>query len=227
MKTFSSTDYNFQIDIPKDWSAPSAGLWGKLSGSGKDLLFNGPQGDFSVQVGPLTLARRPGSMELISPVKSLDIQAYFHPSEPSLEELRKALEQNISLDHGMDVWKIGAEDIGIIQIGGKNHLWAIHQVGRRLARTMPVSKKMLDGIRHAYRDIVGSLDYEFWLDEMYRHESAPTVKRYLLVFNGIGYDITCGLGLGTLEEVKREFKDKVEMYDDIISTFRLITVTGR
>lgn len=47
------------------------------------------------------------------------------------------------------------------------------------------------------------------------------LKKYCLVFNGIEYAITCTIGT-RLEDRKNMFKEKEELYDTIVSTFRLV-----
>lgn len=123
--------------------------------------------------------------------------------EPSLSDTEISFER-YAADLGYTNVKTSA-----IQVAGKRHFCARYIIGKM-------------------RDDSGLLWHLEDTGELRKAPEVPkgwelVLKKYCLVFEGVEYAITCRLG-GRSEGEKNMFDEKEELYDTIVSSFRLMNV---
>lgn len=176
MKTFRSKRYDFEIDIPEEWSCPPTSFISRLLGFDKNLNFKGRAEDsLNIQIGPLF-------------------------PEPNLSDTE------ISFGRYAEDWGYSNVKTSIIQVGGKDHFCARYVIGEGGPDSALLWHLKDTGRLELTAEVPEGLEL--------------VLKKYCLVFKCIEYAITCRLG-SRLEGEKNMFEEKEELYDTIVSTFRL------
>ena len=195
MKTYRNDAYGFEMSVPDYWLCSSGNAKTELILKSKSRLFHANPNEF------------------------MSIEVVKLAAEQGLQDVKAAFEDQASQYGHIDI------ESDTIRAGNQEHFCTCYLLGKSQANKIAVGKEITEQIRHQYKSLFGGLTDSEFLDELYRPGrtlDGPVIKHYVLVFGQIEYDIKCALGCGTVSEVKAAFGDREQIYDDVVSSFRLL-----